>query len=158
MLSPNDSPGFLLWQTHNRWQRALKRVLRPFGLTHAQFALLAAVGHLTPLTKVTQSAAAELLDADAMMISTLCRDLEARRLLTRGRHATDNRAVVLALTAQGQKVMDAAFPAVIAFDEEFFGDQSEPLLDSLRSLDWQNAPNEEENVPIAAHLRSQSSR
>src|SRR6266566_2274389 len=40
--SPWDySPGFLLWHATLRWQRQITAVLKPLGLTHVQFVLLA---------------------------------------------------------------------------------------------------------------------
>src|SRR3546814_15453085 len=40
-LRPENSPGFLLWQVTNQWQRRLRATLEPLGLTHVQFVLLA---------------------------------------------------------------------------------------------------------------------
>lgn len=41
--SPDDSPGFLLWQVSNLWQRKMKAELSDLGLTHVQFVLLAGI-------------------------------------------------------------------------------------------------------------------
>ena len=38
-----DSPGFLLWQLTNQWQRQQRTALAKIGLTHAQFVVLASV-------------------------------------------------------------------------------------------------------------------
>ena len=38
-----DSPGLLLWQVTNRWQSAQRAALKPLGLTHVQFVLLASL-------------------------------------------------------------------------------------------------------------------
>ena len=38
--TPDKSPGFLLWQVTNVWQRRMKKALRETGLTHVQFVLL----------------------------------------------------------------------------------------------------------------------
>ena len=40
---PDESPGFLLWRVTLRWQRVIAAALRPLGLTHVQFVLLASV-------------------------------------------------------------------------------------------------------------------
>ena len=39
--SPDDSPGFLLWQVTNLWQRRIRAALEPLGLTHVQFVFVA---------------------------------------------------------------------------------------------------------------------
>lgn len=38
---PEDSPGFLLWQTTMIWQRQIKRSLEPYDISHAQFVIMA---------------------------------------------------------------------------------------------------------------------
>lgn len=40
-VGPGESPGFLLWRVTLRWQRLMTEALRPLGLTHVQFVLLA---------------------------------------------------------------------------------------------------------------------
>lgn len=40
---PDDSPGFLLWQLTNQWQREQRKALNKIGLTHGQFVVLANV-------------------------------------------------------------------------------------------------------------------
>ena len=41
--TPEESTGLLLWQVTNGWQAAQRAALKPFGLTHVQFVLLAAL-------------------------------------------------------------------------------------------------------------------
>ena len=54
--SPVASPGVLLWQAMNRWQRGQRRALRDAGLSHLQVMLLASVTSLAeqdePVTQV----------------------------------------------------------------------------------------------------------
>jgi hypothetical protein len=38
---PWGNPGFLLWRATLRWQREVAAALRPLGLTHPQFVVLA---------------------------------------------------------------------------------------------------------------------
>ena len=38
---PEDSPGFLLWQTSITWQRLIKKALDSYDISHAQFVILA---------------------------------------------------------------------------------------------------------------------
>jgi hypothetical protein len=37
------SPGLLLWRATLRWQRRIVAALKPLGLTHVQFVLLASL-------------------------------------------------------------------------------------------------------------------
>lgn len=36
-----ESPGLLLWQVSISWQRQIKTKLDPYGISHAQFVILA---------------------------------------------------------------------------------------------------------------------
>lgn len=38
---PEDSPGFLLWQTTIIWQRRIKKALESHDISHAQFVIMA---------------------------------------------------------------------------------------------------------------------
>lgn len=38
---PEDSPGFLLWQTTMIWQRQIKKALEQYNVSHAQFVMMA---------------------------------------------------------------------------------------------------------------------
>lgn len=38
---PEDSPGFLLWQTTMIWQRQIKKALEQYNVSHAQFVIIA---------------------------------------------------------------------------------------------------------------------
>ena len=39
----NDSTGLQLWRVTNAWQAAQRAALKPFGLTHVQFVVLASL-------------------------------------------------------------------------------------------------------------------
>ena len=42
-LTPQNSSGLLLLQVTNLWQREIKKILKPFDLTHPQFMVLASI-------------------------------------------------------------------------------------------------------------------
>ena len=72
---PDSSPGFLLWRTTLRWQRAVAAALKPLGLTHVQFVLLASVWWLTeqartPADLPSQAQVAAHAAVDVMMTSS----------------------------------------------------------------------------------------
>ncbi|OUJ71897.1 MarR family winged helix-turn-helix transcriptional regulator [Hymenobacter crusticola] len=136
--SPDDNPGFLLWQVTNLWQRELKKALERFDLTHAQFVVLASAHQLGQhATPVTQIALAEHARIDKMMASKLLRTLEEKGLLVRAEHKQDTRAKAVALTPIGTKTLVQAAWAVEEFDNGFFGvlgTQQESLIRPLRAL------------------------
>jgi len=55
----SESTGLLLWQVGNRWQAEQRSTLKPFGLTHVQFVLLAALTWLGVDAPVTQKQLAD---------------------------------------------------------------------------------------------------
>lgn len=138
---PQSSPGFLLWRTTLRWQRTITAALKPLGLTHVQFVLLASVWWLTeqartPQDLPSQAAAAAHADTDVMMTSTVLRTLEARGLITRTTDPADTRVKRLAVTQQGRQLAGQAIAVVEAADELFFTRAPDriQLLDVLRHL------------------------
>jgi DNA-binding MarR family transcriptional regulator len=132
-----DSPGLLLWQVTNRWQAAQRAALKPIGLTHVQFVLLASLAWLDVTGPVTQKQLADHAAADAMMTSQVLRALEQRLLLQREPHPVDRRARALAVTDEGRALANRAVVAVEACDREFFstlGEDVGRLADLLRRL------------------------
>jgi DNA-binding MarR family transcriptional regulator len=117
---PEASPGFLLWRVTNRWQAAQRVALRPHGLTHVQFVLLATLAWSAADGPVTQRALAAAAATDEMMTSQVLRALEERDLLRRTPHPVDRRARALEITAAGRALADAAVADVEACDRAFF--------------------------------------
>ncbi|WP_433891861.1 MarR family winged helix-turn-helix transcriptional regulator [Streptomyces sp. CA-111067] len=135
--SAEESPGLLLWQVTNRWQAAQRAALKPYGLTHVQFVLLASLSWLQADGPVTQRQLADHAATDAMMTSQVLRALESRALLHRLPHPTDARARALTLTEEGRALADRAVTAVESCDAVFFaalGRQVGAFTSSLRSL------------------------
>src|ERR1700722_15865601 len=115
-----DSPGLLLWQVTNRWQAAQRAALKPHGLTHVQFVLLASLAWLAAEGPVTQRPLAGHAATDPMMTSQVLRALEDRGLITRLPHPTDKRARALTVTPAGRTLADEAVAAAEDCDAAFF--------------------------------------
>lgn len=137
----DESAGLLLWQVTNRWQAAQRAVLKPFGLTHVQFVLLASLAWLSdaerPDDPVSQRALADQAATDPMMTSQVVRVLESRGWLTREPHPADGRAVALRITDDGVALVRRAVAAVEQCDEDFFaalGSRSAGFAQALRVL------------------------
>ncbi|MBU0725184.1 MAG: MarR family winged helix-turn-helix transcriptional regulator [Alphaproteobacteria bacterium] len=121
---PEDSPGFLLWQLANAWQRRMRQVLAPLGLTYVQAMLLSALVKLEEQYRktsvpITQGDLARFCRADATMTSQVLRTLESKGLLERSR-GNDARARLPNLTVAGRSLALQAMPVTQAIDEEFF--------------------------------------
>jgi DNA-binding MarR family transcriptional regulator len=133
----DDSTGLLLWQVTNRWQAAQRAALKPFGLTHVQFVLLASLTWLDSDEPVTQRRLADHAATDPMMTSQVLRVLERRGLVERASHPDDLRAWALSPTRAGVELANRANVAVEACDGSFFsvlGADAARFTSALRRL------------------------
>ena len=120
--SPDDSPGFLLWQVASLWQRMIRAALGPFDLTHVQFVLLVSATWLADAGEdVTQVRLATHAKTDIMMTSKVLRTLEHKGLIKREPHATDMRANSIRVTKKGRDLAQQTIQIVEQVDIVFFG-------------------------------------
>jgi DNA-binding MarR family transcriptional regulator len=137
-LHPSDSPGLLLWRATLRWQRLITAELKPLGLTHVQFVLLASTWWLTMVAGETpsQRRIADHAATDPMMTSQVLRALEAKGLVLRAADPRDSRARHVGLTDAGAELAARAVERVEAADAVFFAgvDDHESLVSVLRVL------------------------
>jgi DNA-binding MarR family transcriptional regulator len=133
---PEESPGFLLWQVTNSWQRRIRWALKGVGLTHVQFVLLTATDWLSEARlPTTQRNVARFAHTDVMMTSQVVRTLQGKGLLAVGEDPSDARAHVLRVTPNGKQLVRKALELVEDTDREFFG----PLArDSARFVEMLN--------------------
>jgi DNA-binding MarR family transcriptional regulator len=135
----DDSAGLLLWQVTTRWQAAQRSVLKPYGLTHVQFVLLASLAWMSGSESgpVSQRVLADHAATDPMMTSQVVRVLESRGWLRRERHPDDGRAFSLRITDAGVALVRRANAAVEQCDEDFFaplGPRGAAFRVALRTL------------------------
>jgi DNA-binding MarR family transcriptional regulator len=134
---PGESPGFLLWQATLRWQRELTAALKPLGLTHVQFVLLAVTWRLGRSgSRPSQREVAALARTDPMMTSQVLRTLERRGLVSRSVDPADARTRRVAATRAGERLAHRAIRVVEAADGEFFAAAPDhaAFLRALRAL------------------------
>ncbi len=132
-----ESPGLALWRATNAWQAKQRACLKPFGLTHVQFVLLASLVWLRADGPVTQHDLAEHAQTDPMMTSQVLRVMEERSWIVRDPHPTDRRARSLRATAEGAALANRAVKAVEAVDRSFFSvlnDGGRQLAEDLNAL------------------------
>jgi len=129
-----SSPGFLLWRATLRWQRTMVETLKPFGITHVQFVLLASTWWLCEHgAPPRQRDLAEHAGTDPMMTSQVIRALEKAGLVTRTPDADDARAMRLAPTKAGKALAPRAIAAVEAADRAFFDEVPERSRAGMRA-------------------------
>lgn len=123
---PEDSPGFLLWQTTMVWQRQIKRALEPYDVSHAQFVIMATLMWFeTHHYDTTQILIVNWSKLDKMTVSTSLRKLVALRYVNRIEHETDTRAKSVTLTKKGREMVRVLVPIVEGIDSVFFGQVSD---------------------------------
>jgi MarR family transcriptional regulator, organic hydroperoxide resistance regulator len=136
------SAGYLVWHLSIRWRVAMDRALRPLGLTHAHYALLASLYGLSRNgARPSQRELAEFSGLEQMYVSKLSRVLERQGLLARSDHPRDPRAFRLALTKRGTAVVTKAVGIVQHLQEQFLeplggpaGPRCAVLMDMLETL------------------------
>ena len=119
---PEDSPGFLLWQTTMVWQRQIKRALEPYEISHAQFVIMATLmwfeAHHYDTTQILIVNWSKL---DKMTVSKSLRKLVELGYVYRNEHAKDTRAKQVSLTDKGKEMVRTLVPIVEGIDRRFFG-------------------------------------
>lgn len=115
-----ESPGFLLWQVTLLWRRGIEDILRPYGLTHVQFVLLAGIWYLTQHdTLITQNQLAEFTRCDVGMVSQVLRFLQRKGLIQRVQQQ-DERSKHPILTRSGFELLQKTIKQIEKFDTHFF--------------------------------------
>ncbi len=118
---PDESPGFMLWQATNLWQRRMRSALKESNLTHVQFVLLASTIWLkNHEMEPTQVAISRFAHADVMMVSQVLRSLEEKGFILRLQDSVDTRAHIISPTEKGEKLIDKAIKIVEETDIAFF--------------------------------------
>lgn len=135
---PEESPGYLLWQISTQWRSAIEDVLKPLGLTHPQFVILASLGWLTRRgNKVTQVQIGRSASLDPNTTSQILRGLEAKKLIKRTQ-LSDERSKNPTLTDAGSTLLAKALPAIEKADAQFFSalssNESKSLLCIFQAL------------------------
>ena len=145
--NPNDELGFLIWQIMKIWQRGKHRLLDEFGITASQMEILSAVYHLSQSeVEVTQIAISNMTNVDPMTTSTILRNLQKKKLISRKLSKTDTRARIVEITEEGcellsraiAKVREATNTVLNAVDEKALKEQLRILLNVLTELNQSN--------------------
>lgn len=136
---PEDSPGFLLWQTTITWQRLIKKALDPYNISHAQFVILAiTLWFESKNQEVSQSLIIRQSKLDKMTVSKALKKLVAEGYVKRLEHKEDTRAKSVLLTKKGKERVSKLIPIVEKIDEDFFGivkkTDRRSLIDVLNNL------------------------
>lgn len=112
-----ESPGYVLKQAHAALRTAMETVLRPLGLTVAQYACLELLGQYPGLSS-SDLARGAFVTRQSM--HAVLRGLQDRGLLTRSDHAEYGRALPTELSTAGQELLHTASAAVREVEQKMF--------------------------------------
>ena len=129
---PEDSPGFLLWQTTMIWQRQIKKALEQYSVSHAQFVIMATLmwfdAHHYDTTQILIVNWSKL---DKMTVSKSLKKLVQMEFVNRIEHEVDTRAKSVSLTEKGKDMVRILVPIVEGIDSTFFSKASDQEQKSL---------------------------
>ncbi|CAN5407949.1 MarR family transcriptional regulator [soil metagenome] len=135
---PEDSPGFMLWQTTITWQRLIKKALDPYDISHAQFVVLAITLWHESKELVSQSLIIRQSKLDKMTVSKAFKKLAAEGYVKRLEHKEDTRAKSVHLTKKGKDLISKLIPIVENIDAAFFNTiesvERQSLINILNNL------------------------
>jgi DNA-binding MarR family transcriptional regulator len=125
----DQSVGYVLKQVQASLHTAMDEVLRPLGLTVAQYACLELLGRHPGLSN---SELARRAFVTRQSMNLVLRRLQERGLLTRPDHAAHGRALPTKLTRAGQATLREASVAVRAVEQQLFSPLSPAQQRRLR--------------------------
>ena len=113
-------------------------MLKPIGLTHPQFVILATLGWLTRKgDRVTQAVIGKMAGLDPNTVSQIIKGLEQKELIVREK-PSDGREKNPILTIKGSNILRKAVPSVETKDAEFFkkliAEEMEHMIDIIQKL------------------------
>lgn len=118
----------LLAECLQGFERLTAAPVRKFGLTHAQFDIIATLGNTPGMTYK------ELGERTLITKGTLTgviERLEQKGIVERERNADDKRSYFVRLTAQGDALFQKAFPAVVLHGKQLFADYGDDDFEQL---------------------------
>ena len=135
---PEDSLGYLLWQTAHGWMRRLNSELFEMGLTHLQMIALGSTAWLTGISgPPSQARLAKFCAMDPMLISKVVRTLERKNAIARTHDPSDTRSKLLSVTDEGNRIILRCIPVIERAYENFFapvGEREPQFHDTLLHL------------------------
>jgi len=108
-----ENPGFLLWQVSTLWSRSTSEALKPSGLNHPQFVILAVIDSVKG-KGVSQKEIEKQVVLDSKPALHLLRSLQVKKLVE-----IDEKNKYQ-LTAAGAKVFAEILPIIGNADAAFF--------------------------------------
>ena len=132
---PTDSVGLQFWNLYTKWNTAIAISLKPLGLTHTQFVILAAILWCEKeQTSPSQTKISVLTSIDKMTLSKALKKLVENKLVVKGKALHDSRIFVLNLSETGKDLTLQAISIVEEIDDKVFGSLGTAKKEKFLSL------------------------
>ena len=132
---PEESLGLLLWQTTITWQRQIRNLLEPHGISHPQFVIMAILlWHDEYQKRINQVTIVNMSKLDKMTVSASLKKLTTQGYVNREENRIDTRSKSVSLTRTGTEFIRQLVPHVEGIDTEFFGQLQQGDQEQLAQL------------------------
>lgn len=133
--NPTASIGLQFWNLYTKWNSEITLNLKPLGLTHTQFVILATTLWCEKeQTSPSQTKISALTRLDKMTISKALKNLVEKNLVVKNKAPNDSRSFVLNLSETGQSLTLQAISVVEEIDDKIFGSLGSAKKDKFLSL------------------------
>ncbi|WP_293227004.1 MarR family winged helix-turn-helix transcriptional regulator [Moritella sp.] len=132
---PTASIGLQFWNLYTKWNTAIAVNLKPLGLNHTQFVILAATLWCEKeQTSPSQAKISALTSIDKMTLSKALKRLVENKLVIKSKALNDSRSFVLKLSETGKDLTLQAISVVEKIDDKVFGSLGTAKKEKFLSL------------------------
>ena len=126
--------GLLIWQTSNVWQSKIRKQLINFNLSFNEYLILETVYKLSKsIADISQVDVAKHSFVDKSVVSAKLTQLQNKKLINK-MTPNDNRSNKLALTRDGNMIVEKIINQVFEVENEFFGKLNQETFNFINSL------------------------
>ena len=126
--------GLLIWQTSNVWQSKIRKQLINFSLSFNEYLILETVYKLSKsIADISQVDVAKHSFIDKSVVSAKLTQLQNKKLINK-MTPNDNRSNKLALTRDGNMIVEKIINQVFEVENEFFGKLNQETFNFINSL------------------------
>ena len=126
--------GLLIWQTSNVFQSKIRKQLINFNLSFNEYLILETVYKLSKsIANISQVDVVKHSFVDKSVVSAKLTQLQNKKLINK-MTPDDNRSNKLALTRDGNMIVEKIINHVVEVENEFFGKLNQETFNFINSL------------------------
>ena len=126
--------GLLIWQTSNVWQSKIRKQLINFNLSFNEYLILETVYKLSKsIANISQVDVVKHSFVDKSVVSAKLTQLQNKKLINK-MTPNDNRSNKLALTRDGNMIVEKIINHIVEVENEFFGKLNQETFNFINSL------------------------